>query len=121
MKERRIYLASPYSSPDAETRALRYQSACYAASAIMKQGCMVFSPIVHSHPLAPRGLPGDFDFWQGYCLSFLRHWATHLFVCKMDGWQESVGVRAEIEEAKRLCLPVIYINPRFLERQNAAH
>ena len=27
-------------------------------------GTLVYSPIVHSHPLASRGLPGDWAFWE---------------------------------------------------------
>ena len=45
-----IYLASPYSHPDADVRQARHDLAVEAAIAIMQDiGEAVFSPIAHSH------------------------------------------------------------------------
>ncbi len=107
--QKRIYLASPYTSPISNIREARYQAACNVAAEIMKAGDLVFSPIVHSHILAKKcQLPGDFDFWQNWCLSFLRHWATDFFILVMPGWRESKGIAAEKLVAEDLGLPVYY-------------
>ena len=105
--QRRIYLASPYTSPDSKVREVRYLAACTVAAEIMKKGNLVFSPIAHSHVLAKKyQLPGHFDFWQNWCLSFLRHWATHFCILDMPGWDESKGIAAEKLVAEELGLPV---------------
>ncbi len=117
--EQRIYLASPYSSPDPAVRELRYQCVCDIAAMFMRNGSIVFSPIVHGHQLSMRGLPTDFAFWQRHCLSFLKNWATALWVCKMQGWEESRGIKAEIVEAERLNLPIVYWNTTEWERDHA--
>lgn len=105
--QRRIYLASPYTSPDSRLREARYVAACSAAALVMEKGDLVFSPIAHSHSLVQyRELPVDFDFWQNWCLSFLRNWATHFCILDMPGWRESKGVAAEKLVAEELGLPV---------------
>ena len=110
----RIYLASPYSHPDRAVRKARYLAAVQAAGKLMKErpGCAVFSPIAHSHMIAEMtDLPGGFDFWQGQDMPFLDIWATRLAVLKLDGWQESRGVKAEIARAEARGLPVEYLEP----------
>ena len=59
-----IYLASPYSHPDATVREARFQAACRATASLIRAGHEVFSPIAHSHPLAAFGLPTDWSFWE---------------------------------------------------------
>ena len=105
-----IYLASPYSHPDAAIREERFHAACVAAAQLMRAGNIVFSPIVHSHPIALQGLPTDWRFWE-------RHDREHLARCDevvvlmLDGWQESEGVLAEIRIAAELLKPVRYLEP----------
>lgn len=104
--DRRIYLASPYSSRNEQLRVARYNAVCAVAAELLREGLLVFSPIAHSHPLAAYALPIEFDFWQRYCLSFLRYWATELYVLTLEGWNTSQGVRAEIRTSRRLGLLV---------------
>jgi Domain of unknown function (DUF1937) len=52
-----IYLASPYSHPDATVRESRFRAACQAVVALLLTGEVVFAPIVHCHPLVEYGLP----------------------------------------------------------------
>lgn len=105
---RRIYLASPYTSPDPRIREFRYVAACSAAALVMEKGDLVFSPIAHSHPLARYyELPPSFGFWEEWCLSFLRNWATHFTILDIPGWVESKGIAAEKALADKLGLPVI--------------
>ncbi len=105
--QKRIYLASPYTSSDPKVREMRYLAACCTAAEIMEKGNLVFSPIVHSHVLAKRyQLPVHFDFWQNWCLSFLRYWATDFYILDMPGWRESRGIAAERIVAEELGLPV---------------
>lgn len=116
--QRRIYLASPYTSTDARLREARYWAACSAAALVMEKGDLVFSPIAHSHSLAKfHELPVDFDFWQSWCLSFLRNWATHFTILDIPGWAESSGIAAEKALADSLGLPVIPWH-EFLEQED---
>ncbi len=105
-----IYLASPYSHPDPAVRATRYQQACWHAVRLMREGRLVYSPIVHSHPLGELGLPSDWPFWAEHNRDMLGV-SSRLVVLALDGWDESVGVAAEIEIARELGLPVEFEAP----------
>ena len=77
----------------------------------MQQGIHVFSPISHTHPIAEAGdLPKDWQFWKEYDLTFMQI-CRMLVVIKLDGWQESVGVQAEIQYANDLGIPIEYVEP----------
>ncbi len=105
-----IYLASPYSHPDPMVRETRFDAACRATAALIRAGHVVFSPIVHGHPLVGFGLPTDWAFWQRHDLEFLRR-CDELLVLKIDGWKKSAGVQAEIELAAALGRRVSYQEP----------
>ncbi len=102
-----IYLATPFSSPDIEVRQARYEEACRETAELLREGKIVFSPIVHSYPLTEYGLPGDWEFWQKVDSHMLRK-ADRLLVLMMPGWKESIGVQAEITLAERLGIGVEY-------------
>ena len=106
-----IYLASPYTHADKQIQEQRFQAACQQAASMMKTGKLVFSAIAHTHPIAAYGLPGDWSFWQAYDLAMIRC-CDELAVLQLDGWEESVGVQAEIAIAKKLSLPVSFITPQ---------
>lgn len=109
-EDQRIYLASPYSSPEQAVRDYRHRLAWQFTSAHLKRGRAIFSPIVNGVALTETGSRlWGFVHWQDYDLSFLQHWATELWVLCLDGWKDSVGVRKEIREAESLGLPVKYI------------
>ena len=105
-----IYLASPYSHPDKRVRQRRFNASCQVTAALMRAGLIVFSPIVHSHPLTRHGLPGDWEFWQRYDRAYLEA-CTGVAVLMLEGWKESKGVQAEIAMARELGKPVIFIDP----------
>ena len=102
-----IYLASPYSNPDPAIRDQRYLAACRATVHLLLAGETVFSPIVYGHPLVLLGLSGDWLFWKRHDDQFLLR-CHEVFVLALPGWDESEGVRHEIDLAQRLGKVVRY-------------
>ena len=104
------YLASPYTSIHPAIREHRYEQAAKAAAQLMRQGRLVYSPIVHGHPLtvADPEMPGDFEFWMRHCYAMLGV-CKAIVVLKLDGWEQSVGVRAEMEFALRMGLRIEFL------------
>jgi hypothetical protein len=97
-----IYIASPYSHPDAAVRQRRFEDACAYTAVRMLQGAVVYSPIAHSHPICQRfKLPVDWTFWQHFDRSMIQR-ADALEVLMLVGWCRSVGVTAEINFARGL-------------------
>lgn len=101
------YLAGPYSSEFSEVCQARYDKLCQTAVVLMKSGIIVYSPIIYGHNLVKMGLPGDFNYWGDFCLSILKN-CQSLIVAKIDGWEESSGVKAEIDFAKSNGIPVLF-------------
>lgn len=76
----------------------------------MSQGVLVFSPISHTHGIACHGgLPTDWRFWERYDRAMLAA-CSRLLVLRLDGWDRSVGVAAEIRIARETGTEVLYID-----------
>jgi nucleoside 2-deoxyribosyltransferase len=105
-----IYLASPYSHPEASVREARYNAARLCAAACLKIGQPVFSPIAYGHPLneVEPALGTSAQAWKEFNTAMLRH-ASMMSVLMLEGWDQSAGVTAEIAMAKALDIPVYYI------------
>jgi hypothetical protein len=105
-----IYLASPYSHPDPVIKKTRFLLVEQCTAALINEGHLVWSPIVHCYEMAKKfTMPDDADFWKAYNFDFIRH-CTEMYVLTIDGWTESKGVRMEIELAANILLPVRYVN-----------
>lgn len=104
------YLCSPYSNPNPIIREVRFQKVCKIASDLMRGGMFIYSPIAaHTHPIALAGdLPIGFDFWEQYDRTMISM-CFLLLVVKMEGWEQSKGVTAEIKIANELGIPVEYL------------
>lgn len=115
MPNKLIYLASPYGhAQPASVRHFRYMAVLEAEAALMKQGLMVYSPIVHRHPGALLGLyPLGWDYWKTFDELILSR-CDELYVLMLEGWSQSTGVAAEIEIAEHLGKPVTPIDPLTL-------
>ena len=119
------YLATPYSvvhpisaQQAINVRDMRYRRACKMAAELMKNGELVFCPIAHSHAIEVIGMPGEVnsgDFWLKQDFAILQH-AKELIVFKMDGWDKSHGVAAEIQFAKDLNIPIRYLDDKVFKR-----
>jgi len=106
-----VYLATPYSHPDAEVRQARFVKVSVAAAYFVRKGEFIFSPITHFHPMAKYAeLPGEWEFWKTIDETYLQH-CKALYVLGADGWQESKGVTAEIEIARNLGIPISVVDP----------
>jgi hypothetical protein len=103
------YLAAPYSHPDPEIVEQRMEIYCRVDAKLIKQGINTISPLAKHFVIKYEDIPGDWKYWQNYGTGMVRLCAQIYVIC-MDGWKESTGVRAEIELAKSLGMPVIYIN-----------
>jgi len=125
MSEGYSYLASPYSVRQPISahqahllRLKRYERVCKMAAELMKAGEVIFCPIAHSHPIETVGMPGELygqDFWLRQDFPLLKA-AKELIVFKMDGWDKSSGVAAEIEFAKANNIPIRYIENKSFKR-----
>ena len=117
-----IYLAAPYSHPDARKRDKRVLMVNRMALKLMRMGITVFSPLTGSHELFlmseldddPTPLSGDFEYWEVYDRAILGV-CQALVIYNLPGWYESRGVTSEIEIAKQMGKPVYESVEEYLE------
>ena len=114
------YLASPYTHPDPKVMSERARIVTKAAVDLLKQGIYVFAPIAYNAPWERYELPGNWEFWQHFDKAFVSRMDA-VVVLKIDGWDESVGVTAEIEFAKSLGIPVKYITLSDIKNNTLDH
>lgn len=113
-----VYLASPYTPKgcaDHEIAAIiredRFRAACRAAAVLMRQGKVVFAPIAHSHYIDLHlGEPESNEFWRRQDEPYLAL-CTEMVVLMLPGWEQSTGVRHEVEVAQFRGIPITYMVP----------
>lgn len=89
----------------------RYHSVMSYCVKLMNEGKVPYSPIVYCHEMARLyKLPTDAQFWWKFNETMLLR-ANVLQVYKLAGWENSVGIRMELDHAEDNWLPIAYINP----------
>jgi hypothetical protein len=110
-----IYLASPYSHPDALIRRARYGHAVRFIGHLARCKTVIYSPIAHWHDAATRcHLPTAHQFWLDQNDAMLRA-SRGVFVLRLPDWEKSLGVAHEIELAAFIGLPVDHYEVEFGE------
>lgn len=112
----RAILSCPYTHPDPLVIEERIKVSELCLAWLLTQNIFAFSIIVHGHYIAQRNpnLATSWDFWANYCLSYIEQTEV-LYVLMVAGWEKSTGVRGEIEHAQSLNIPVVYLQPSFIE------
>ncbi len=121
------YLACPYTAIGSTGRKAkkimdqRFEEITQIAGLLTeKYNIPLICPITTSHVIAEhmlklgRPLGTKWCSWASIDLAFINK-SDYLLLALMDGWSQSTGVRAELEEALRLDIPIITVNPDNLE------
>lgn len=110
-----VYLATPYSKyPAGIEQAFRDASALTAK--IMLERVKVYSPIVHTHPMAIHGdvNPLDHSLWLPFDQAMMEK-SDSLLVAMLDSWESSYGIAHEQKVFSDAGKPVYFLNPKTLE------
>jgi Domain of unknown function (DUF1937) len=111
-----IYLASPFSSTEYLVRMKRYQDVCMASAAMISSGHFVYSPIAHSYGIALHGqMRDDWKTWATHSAMMIYR-STQLWVLKLDGWEESEGIKQELILAGKAGKPITFVDPHDWRR-----
>lgn len=108
------YLATPYTKyPHGIERACADASAL--AGRLLQSGVYVYCPIAHGHSISLHsGIdPLDLSIWLPFNDAMLDAAGT-LIVAEMDGWQESIGIKYEIDRFERAGKPIFMLDPATL-------
>lgn len=101
-----IYLASPYSDDDWDIRIWRAEKAAHAAVVLSRHQIPVYAPIPFWHNIAEaHEVPTDAQTWKRQNRAFLEV-SAEVWVLKLPGFMDSVGVKWEVGIADELKIPV---------------
>lgn len=115
MMDKLIYLASPYSDANPSVVARRVRQVQLATAKLIEQGHLIFSPIVHSHPIAdlvrfnPLNTSEALSDWLSYDKAFIDK-CDELWVLTAPGYETSRGVKAEIAHASEIGKPIRFVS-----------
>ncbi len=117
-----VYLASPYSHKSDVVMKYREELvSTVAAELTAAHRVTLFLPITQSSRMAqlrPKLFGTSFSAWKDIDLDAIDH-CEEVWVVKIDGWKESIGVTAEILHAELQGIPVKFVSPktyRFVKR-----
>ena len=99
---RLVYIAGPYRGPNTWAIEQNIRRAEDVAAQVWRAGLAAMCP--HANSRHMDGITTDENFLAG-TLEMLRRCDAVLLV---EGWERSSGSRAEVQEAMRLGLPVMY-------------
>jgi hypothetical protein len=109
-----VYLACPYTHPDAAVRTARLNAATEAAAKLIEQGRVVFSPITMTHPidvvLAGHESTLGSDFWVGFDEAFTEM-CGEMIILRLEGWSESKGIARERAFFAARGRPISFVDP----------
>lgn len=104
-----IFISSPYTHKDTQITEDRVIMVSKFSAKLVSEGYVAISPIVYGHTLLKfHDMPSDWQFWKNYCETFILK-CDKVIVLKLDGWEDSTGVKGEIEFAKLHNIPVEYV------------
>lgn len=106
-----IYLASPYSHPDKSIRKERYEQVTKVGARLIMEGYHIFGPITESHNYqrVNSSVGHKWDFWKEHDELMMER-CDEMWVLCLEGWEQSLGVQAEIKYAKYIGMHINYIN-----------
>ena len=110
-----VYLATPYSKWEQGLDDAFIQAAKITAR-LLRCGVRAYSPIAHTHPIAVHGKLDalDHSIWLPFDEAIMER-ADVLLVAKMKGWDESRGIKHEIEFFEGKGKPVYYLDVETFE------
>lgn len=111
-----IYIASPYSHPSKLIMYERcHQITCIGARLTKIYGYAFILPILTSVQLQQvEDFDHTFNQWRTIDLTFIMR-VDEVWVVMLPGWEESIGVTAEIDFAIKNNIPVKFLDPKTLK------
>jgi len=102
------YLATPYNHPDKAVMEARMEYHDRVDARLLELGHYTLCPMEKHYKVKYGNLPVNYEYWRYFCRSMLKLCEAGLIVVAQEGWEDSVGVTDEIQQAFKLDRPVYY-------------
>jgi hypothetical protein len=111
-----IVVSGPYSHSNPDIKQARVKAIADACVTLFQNGEMSCSPLLAGLSFIEKSekkMPDDYSFWQKFCRAYVEI-GHKLYVLDLDGWQESSGVKDEIDCALENSIPVYLVESNTL-------
>lgn len=107
-----IYLASAYSNLNPQVVEDRMTAFFDVDIYLASNGMMTVSPLYKTLAAAKNpDMDLSFSYWETYC-ELLLNMCDSMIIVTSVGWNESIGVKCEIEIARQSHKPIKLIDPK---------
>ncbi len=106
-KSELIYVACAFGQADSGLRKQRIDLVSRFCAEKMREGIVVFCPLIHNYHILKYGLPIGWAYWEKFNKKLLEK-CNRLYVLKLEDWENSVGIQAEVAIARKLNIPIEY-------------
>lgn len=106
-----IYVASAYSDPDKQVIQLRMNKFAGMMAKLIENRFHPVSPLLNHYldGIVEINFPLTWDWWEDYSKLLLSK-CNHMIVITGPGWENSTGVKGEMELAKELNIPITFVD-----------
>lgn len=102
-----IYVSCAFGQDDPHVREKRIDLVSRFCAEKMREGIIVFCPLIHNYYILRYGLPIGWSYWEKFNTQLLKR-CDRLFVLKLEGWERSEGIQAEVTLARKFNIPIEY-------------
>jgi len=107
---RKIFVAGPFNHPDKEVMDYRTKTIAEYCVKIFNEGNFPVSALLSGLSFANYGnLPTDTETWRNFSIKYVEG-CDELHILKLEGWEESSGLKTEIATAERLGILIKYFD-----------
>ena len=111
------YLALPYSHKSERVMVERAAISDFIFAELSKEGRVIYAPISSCHYIArTHGMPTDWRFWGLMGREFMMV-MDRMLVIPLPGWQDSIGLTAELVLAKEFEVEVEFLDLTYYMRK----
>lgn len=106
-----VYVASAYSDPDKQVIRLRMNKFAGVMAKLIENRIHPVSPLLNHYldGIVELNFPLTWDWWEDYSKLLLAK-CDHMIVITGPGWENSTGVKGEMELAKELNIPITFVD-----------
>jgi hypothetical protein len=106
-----VYLAGPYSQYENKEVLMTAIMGISGMYMMKNPGEHVVSPLFNHYSIhLTPGMEGDYNFWGDYSINLLKR-CDKVIVVMLPGWDQSTGVKDEIEKATASGIEIVYVDP----------
>ncbi len=109
------FVSCPYTDVDPTVIESRISVVYGQIAKLLELGHVPVSPLLMHAVNTRHHINNDWEFWERYSIELLSQ-CSAMVVLMIQGWEESVGVTAEIEYARSHNIPITYVG-RSVELQ----